>query len=140
MRGRGTRGNASTCQGNGEKEARPAKGPRMVDDHEHGSMKGGEDAGLKWKCDSLGTHWWGSHRARVLHVARGHPNYHHIPMPCRNVNYHAMAQGPVQGPARRQIGSRNRERPGNHHQYLLRLRGPATGLWSHPVCAFYENC
>jgi len=47
MGGRGTRGNASTCQGNGEKEARPAKGPRMVDDREHGSMKGGEDAGLK---------------------------------------------------------------------------------------------
>ena len=72
----GMRGNASTCQGIGEKEARPAKGSRMVDD--------------------------------LLHVARGH-NYHHIPMPCRNVNYPTMAQGPVQDPARRQTGSQNRE-------------------------------
>ena len=39
----GMHGNASTCQGNGEKEARPAKGSRMVDDREHGSLKGGED-------------------------------------------------------------------------------------------------
>ena len=51
----GMRGNASTCQGNGEKEARPAKGSRMVDDREHGSLKGGEDAGLKWEGDSLDT-------------------------------------------------------------------------------------
>ena len=43
-RGMGMRGNASTCQGNGEKEARPAKGSRMVEEREHGSLKGGEDA------------------------------------------------------------------------------------------------
>ena len=42
-------------------------------------------------------------------MARGHPNYHHIPMPCWNVNYHAMAQGPVQDPARQQTGSQNHE-------------------------------
>jgi hypothetical protein len=117
MRGRGMRGNASTCQRSGEKEARPAKGPRMVGDHEHESMKGEEDAGLKRVCDLLDTHSWGTRKARSLHVAMGHPDYHHIPMPYRNVNYRAMAPGPARDPAHQPTGSRNRERPGNHLRY-----------------------
>ena len=117
MHGRGMRGNASTCQRSGEKEARPAKGSRMVGDRERESMKGEEDAGLKWECDSLGTHSWGTRKAKSLHVARGHPDYHHIPMPYRNVNYRAMAQGPARGPARQPIDSQNRERLGNHLRY-----------------------
>jgi hypothetical protein len=54
-----TRGNASTCQGSGEKEAKSAKQSRWMLElggREHEAMRGGEDVGLKRECESPDSH------------------------------------------------------------------------------------
>jgi len=110
----------------------------MVGGRERGSMKGGEDVGLRRKCDSLGSHWRGIRRARVLHVARVRPNYHHIQTLRWDVNCHAVGPGLVLDHARHSTGNRNRARLKNHYHLQLKGRAKRSGL--HPASASYGNC
>jgi hypothetical protein len=133
----GTRGNVSTCQNSGEREARPEKVPRMVDGREW--TKGGEGVCQKRGPDSLGNHCQGTQRTTGQGAEMWRSSYRHIPMLRRSANYRATEQGPAQGPARQPTGSRSHVRRRNHLRRRLMPRGRAAGWYWHPVCASYGS-
>lgn len=135
-------GHASTCQGSGEKEAMSTKKSRwmMVGGREHEAMRGGEDVGLKVEYDSSDSHWKGTRRLRVLCVVRRRSNYHYMPTPCQNLNFHATEPGPEWNLVRRPTGSRNRAWLKSHPRHHQQLTGRTRGLCSHPAGASYVSC